>query len=186
MNVKLSATWLLLLVFTVHKAHGQLRCYVCDNCPDPFEGTSSQLQSCPPSESTTTTQIPPGGDTTVLTPPPLPTGEGPGATTTTEATTLAPPTPSTPEITPPPLPGGRRKRQASGYRCFRIEFSNTVRRGCAAFLGNDGDTCSSVNGGTAPSECTLCDWDECNSAAGLRVSLFALLLAVLLSVVLKQ
>lgn len=103
---------------------GQLRCYVCENCPDPFEGTSAQLQACPASESTTTTQMPPGGDTTILTPPPLPTGDGSGqqTTTTLAATTEAPPTPSTPVITPPPVVG-RRKRQtaATGYRCFRIE-----------------------------------------------------------------
>ncbi|XP_053665906.1 uncharacterized protein LOC128715049 [Anopheles marshallii] len=184
MNAKLTATWLLLVVFTVNEAHGQLQCYVCDNCPDPFEGTASQLQACPLSDSVTTTQIPPGGDTTVLTPPPLPTGEGPGEITTIPDT---PPTPSTPEMTPPPLPGGRRKRQvATGYRCFWIEHANTVRRGCAAYLGNQAETCTSVNGGTVPGECKLCDWDGCNSAAGLRVSLVALLLAVVLSVMLKQ
>ncbi|EAA12566.4 AGAP008116-PA [Anopheles gambiae str. PEST] len=190
MKLNLATTWLLLVAFTVNEVRGQLRCYVCENCPDPFEGTSAQLQACPASESTTTTQMPPGGDTTILTPPPLPTGDGSGqqqTTTTLAATTEAPPTPSTPVITPPPVVG-RRKRQtaATGYRCFRIEHSNTVRRGCAAYLGNQADTCLSVNGGTNPTDCTLCDWEGCNSATGLRVSLFALLLAVLLSVVLKQ
>uniref|UniRef100_A0A182SLX8 Protein sleepless n=1 Tax=Anopheles maculatus TaxID=74869 RepID=A0A182SLX8_9DIPT len=186
MNTKLTATWLLLVAFTVNTAYAQLQCYVCDNCPDPFEGTSSQLQACPLSDSTTTTQTPPVGDTTILTPPPLPTGGNPGDTTTAGVTTEAPPTPSTPVITPPPLPGRRKRQTATGYRCFRIEHSNTVRRGCAAYLGNQADTCSSVNGGTTPTDCTICDWDGCNSASGLRVSLFALLLAVLLSVVLKQ
>uniref|UniRef100_A0A182LSV8 Protein sleepless n=1 Tax=Anopheles culicifacies TaxID=139723 RepID=A0A182LSV8_9DIPT len=171
--------------------HGQLQCYVCNNCPDPFEGTSSQLQACPLSDSTTTTQMPPGGDTTLLTPPPLPTGGGPGETTTTTTTTTAvtnesPPTPSTPIITPPSLPGRRKRQVAVGHRCYRIQHSNTVRRGCAAYLGNEADTCTSVNGGAVPSECTLCDWDGCNSAAGLRVSLVALLLAVLLSIAMKQ
>uniref|UniRef100_A0A182PPI3 Uncharacterized protein n=1 Tax=Anopheles epiroticus TaxID=199890 RepID=A0A182PPI3_9DIPT len=167
---------------------GQLQCYVCENCPDPFEGTSGQLQACPAGGSTTT-QLP-GGDTTILTPPPLPTGDGGNGQQTTTApvttTTEAPPTPSTPIITPPPLPGRRKRQTATGYRCFRIIHSNTVRRGCAAFLGTEVETCQSVNGGTTPDECTLCDWDECNSAAGLRVSLVALLLAVLLSAVLQR
>uniref|UniRef100_A0A182K0L6 Protein sleepless n=1 Tax=Anopheles christyi TaxID=43041 RepID=A0A182K0L6_9DIPT len=188
MKLKLATTCLLLVAFTVNEARGQLQCYVCENCPDPFEGTSAQLQACPLSDSTTTTQLPTGGDTTILTPPPLPTGDGNGQpiTTTVAPSTEAPPTPSTPVITPPPLPGRRKRQTATGYRCFRIEHSNIVRRGCAAYLGNQADTCLSVNGGTTPAECTICDWEGCNSATGLRVSLFALLIAVLLSIVLKQ
>uniref|UniRef100_A0A182QDY9 Protein sleepless n=1 Tax=Anopheles farauti TaxID=69004 RepID=A0A182QDY9_9DIPT len=184
MKVQLTTAWLLCVAFSVPQAYGALQCYVCDNCPDPYEGTSSQLLDCPLGDTTTTTQPPSGGDTTILTPPPLPTSDG--QTPNPEVPTETPPTPATPVITPPSLPGRRKRQTPNAYRCFRIEHLNTVRRGCASFLGTNTDTCTSINGGVAPTECRICDWDGCNSAAGVRVSLFALLLAVVLSVVLKQ
>uniref|UniRef100_A0A182NUD4 Protein sleepless n=1 Tax=Anopheles dirus TaxID=7168 RepID=A0A182NUD4_9DIPT len=183
MKVKLATAWLLCVVFSVNQASGALQCYVCENCPDPYEAASSHYQACPLDDSTTTTQPPPGGDTTVLTPPPLPTSDG---QTTTEGPAGTPPTPETPVITPPTLPGRRKRQTPNGYRCFRIEHASTVRRGCAAFLGSDPDTCASVNGGVTPNNCRICDWDGCNSAAGVRVSLVALVLAVLAAVALKQ
>ncbi|XP_035776488.1 uncharacterized protein LOC118458275 isoform X2 [Anopheles albimanus] len=149
-----------------------MQCYVCENCPDPFEGTAQQRQPCPDSSVT-----PPP----ILTPPPLP-GE------TTTPPTETPPTP--PVITPPTFPGRRRRREAatsyaSTHRCYRIEHNNIVRRGCVAFMNSQSDTCISVNGGDPPTDCRLCDWDGCNSASGLRVSLFVMLIAALLATLLR-
>ncbi|XP_058125117.1 uncharacterized proline-rich protein-like [Anopheles ziemanni] len=189
MRVKLGATFVLLVVLATREAHGQLRCFVCENCPDPFDGSAFPQQDCPLNPDTpTTTVAPPTGDTTILTPPPLPTNGEPEQTTITPAPPPAetPPVPETPIITPPPVAGRRKRQVPNGYRCYRIEHASIVRRGCASFLNSDTETCQSVNGGLTPNDCHICDWDGCNSAAGLRVSLVALLLATLLSVLLKQ
>ncbi|ETN58881.1 hypothetical protein AND_009546 [Anopheles darlingi] len=179
MNRKLISSCLLLVVLVlVDKAHGQMQCYVCEGCPDPFEGTAQQRQPCPDPATTP----PPGAETTtlILTPPPLP-GE------TTAETTETPPTP--PIITPPTIPGRRRREAATSFasthRCYRIEHNNIVRRGCVAYFNSQADTCMSVNGGVQPADCRLCDWDGCNSASGLRVSLFAMLIAALLATFLR-
>uniref|UniRef100_A0A182ISN6 Protein sleepless n=1 Tax=Anopheles atroparvus TaxID=41427 RepID=A0A182ISN6_ANOAO len=187
MKGKLAAAWLLLVVFAAREARGQLQCYVCENCPDPFDGSNFLQQSCPlDSDTTTTTIVPPPGETTILTPPPLPTNGEMTTITPAPLPSETPPVPQTPVITPPPLPGRRKRQVPNGYRCYRIEHANVVRRGCASFLSTDTDTCQSVNGGTPPTACKICDWDGCNSAAGLRVSLFALLLATLLNALLKH
>ncbi|XP_053676630.1 uncharacterized protein LOC128726826 [Anopheles nili] len=182
MKVNMAVTWLMALVaLSVDQAHGQLKCYVCDNCPDPYDG-SSQLRDCP-DENPTPTPSPPPGDTTVLTPPTF-TPPGVGGETSTNPSSEQPPTP--PIITPPPFPGRRKRQTPNPYRCYRIEHSNNVRRGCVSFLGSNSDTCQSINGGVVPNDCRVCDWDGCNSATGLQVSLIALLLAVVLSSVLRQ
>ncbi|XP_052864530.1 uncharacterized protein LOC128271132 [Anopheles cruzii] len=181
MNAKSVASCLLLLVVTLltNEAHGQLQCYVCENCPDPFDSSAHSRQRCPPDAATTTTLAPGQTTTIILTPPPLP---------GVDTTTIVPPTPP---IVPNPPVVGRRRRQvdsnADSYRCYRIEHLGIVRRGCAAFINNAQDTCQSVNGGVIPTDCHVCDWDGCNgSAAGLRVSVMAVLLAALLTTLLRD
>ncbi|XP_053692256.1 salivary glue protein Sgs-3-like [Sabethes cyaneus] len=154
------------------EGQAQLTCFVCNDCPDPFDTSAAQV-ACPTTDTTTTTSFPP----TVITPPGEQTTLAPGVTTTTVA---APPTDG-PILTPPPI--GRRKRQTQTHQCFVRELPNlSIQRGCTVFDTDETTTCRNLNSGINPvGYCRVCNWAGCNSASGVTLSIVTLLTALLIA-----
>ncbi|KAL9706588.1 hypothetical protein quinque_010106 [Culex quinquefasciatus] len=186
----------LLLVGLAIEGRAQLSCFVCENCPDPFDGAVHTQQMCPPPFPTqpptlpgeVTTPLPPappGPGDPIITPPPLNPGPAPapGPGPAPEPNPPAPaPGPGDPIITPPPI--GRRKRQVvTSHRCFVLTHGGVTRRGCTTHGNDHLATCRDLNQGVQPAECRVCDWAGCNSASGKTLSIVTLLAA--LAIVLK-
>ncbi|XP_055545453.1 spore coat protein SP65-like [Wyeomyia smithii] len=164
----------LLLVGLAIEGRAQLTCFVCNDCPDPFETSATQFP-CPATDTTTTLLPPP-----VITPPT--TTLAPGETTTVgPVTTTTVATTGGPIITPPPV--GRRKRQTVTHQCFILEVNNlSTQRGCTVFDTDEATTCRNLNGGVNPlGTCRVCNWSGCNSASGVTLSIATLLAALLVA-----
>ncbi|XP_058445874.1 uncharacterized protein LOC131427019 [Malaya genurostris] len=167
----------LLLVGLALEGRAQLTCFQCENCPDPFDTSVPQI-TCPVTDGTTTV-APPNTDGPIITPPTVPLPTTTEIAPTPAPTTTTAPGPEGPIITPPPI--GRRKRQTQSLqRCFILTTTGT-RRGCTTFATDEATTCSNLNGGIPPAgQCRICDWNGCNSASGLTLSIATLLAALII------
>ncbi|XP_055600458.1 uncharacterized protein LOC129749509 [Uranotaenia lowii] len=193
----------LLLVGLAIEGRAQLTCFVCENCPDPFNQNLFLQEQCPPPVPTIVT--PPNEGTTL---PPAPTPSDPNAPTMIPPPVLPPlnpgpgpapappgpgPVPQPPEgpiITPPPVGRKRRDTEAAvadieerqvGHRCFVLTHNGVTRRGCTTHGNDHLLTCRNLNGGIQPAECRVCDWAGCNNGNGLTVSIAALMAALLVA-----
>ncbi|XP_055638354.1 uncharacterized protein LOC129776633 [Toxorhynchites rutilus septentrionalis] len=179
----------ILLFGLTTQARAQLTCFVCENCPDPFDTSSNRQISCaepptppvtPPGEGTTTTpvtpQTSPDPETPILTPPPVVTTSGPQRAQSEEHDS----------VLSAPNPVGRWKRQSGNqisHRCFLIVHNGVTRRGCVIHVNDQMETCRNANNGIQPSsDCRICDWSGCNTAGGLKLSIAALLTALLVTI----